>query len=187
MKTLRKIFIAIPNTGTIRTETVSWLLGQKDHVLFMPQAKPHDVCRNVIVNEFLKTDSEWLLMVDSDVVPPQNVTQMIENNVDICSAFVCANICGEIIPVGMTKNSEGYHHEFRHSEPLLHKVDVVGTGCILIKRKVFDNLSKPYFRFRYDTEGFLTNGEDFDFCERVEEDIFFDARFVCKHFTVAAI
>lgn len=179
-----KIFIGIPNTGTLRTELADWLMKQKA-TIFMPQAKPHDHCRNIIVREFLKTDCDFLLMVDSDVVPPLNVLDMVENNVDVCSAHV-STFNGEIIPVGMTKNKEGYHHDFKHSELGLHKVDAVGTGCILIKREVFAKIDKPYFRFKYDEDGILTNGEDFDFSERVKE-VYFDARYKCKHFTTIAI
>ncbi len=151
----------------------------------MPQLKPHDHCRNDIVLKFLSTDCDWLLMVDSDVVPPVNVLEMINNNVDVCSAHV-STFNGEVIPVGMTKDERGYHHNFKHSAPGLHKVDAVGTGCILIKRQVFDRLDKPYFRFKYNSDGLLVNGEDFDFSERVGE-VCFDARYKCKHYTTIAI
>jgi len=152
----------------------------------MPQLKPHDHCRNAIVMQFLETECEWLLMVDSDVVPPGNVVEMIDNDVDVCSAHVSTARNGEVIPVGMTRNEKGYHHDFKHSEPGLHKVDAVGTGCILIKREVFAKLDKPYFRFKYNEDGILINGEDFDFSERAGN-IYFDARYKCKHYTTIAI
>ena len=178
------IFIGIPNTGNLRTELVSWLLKQKA-VIYMPQAKPHDHCRNVIVNEFLKTDCQWLLMVDSDVVPPDDVTGMISNDVGVCSAHVSTSVNGEIIPVGMTRNKGGYHHNFKHSEYGLHKVDAVGTGCILIRRDILEKMEKPYFKFVY-KDGILINGEDFDFSERVG-DVYFDGRYKCKHYTTIVI
>lgn len=177
-------FIGIPNTGSIRTELAEWLLHQQA-VVFMPQAKPHDHCRNIIVNEFLKTGCEWLLMVDSDVVPPIDVLDMVNNNKPVCSAHVSTSVKGEAIPVGMTKNENGYHHDFKHSAPALHKVDAVGTGCILIRRDVFGNLKKPYFKFIYE-DGLLVNGEDFDFSERVGE-VYFDSRYICKHYTTISI
>ena len=179
-----EIFIGIPNTGGLRTELVSWLLKQRA-AIYMPQLKPHDHCRNDIVLKFLGTGCGYLLMVDSDVVPPDNVTEMVSNNVDVCSAHV-STFNGEVIPVGMTKNTDGYHHDFRHSVPGLHKVDAVGTGCILIKRKVFDTLDRPFFRFKYNQDGLLINGEDFDFSERVGE-VYFDARFKCQHYTTIMI
>lgn len=179
------IFIGIPNTGTLRTELVSWLLKQKA-VIFMPQNRPIDYNRNVIVREFLNTDCDWLLMVDSDVVPVTDVLLMANNNVAVCSAHVCTYVKGERIPVGMTKNNKGYHHNFKHSRPGLHKVDVVGTGCVMIRRDVFKKLNKPYFRFIYDKDGMLLNGEDFNFSERVG-DVYFDSRQKCLHYTTVAI
>ena len=179
-----KVFVAIPNTGILRTELVQWLMAL-DIKPFMPQAKPHDYCRNLIVEEFLKSDCEWLLMIDSDVVPQCDVLSMVKNDVPVCSAFVCTNLGGEIIPVGMVKNKDGYHHNFRHSAPDLHRVDAVGTGCILIKREVLSTMKKPYFKFIY-KDGMLENGEDFDFCERVEG-VYFDARFKCLHYTTVGI
>lgn len=178
------VFIGVPNTGTLRTELVEWLMKQ-EAAIFMPQAKPHDHCRNIIVNRFLETDCEWLLMVDSDVIPPDDVCNMVNNDVDVCSAYVRTTANGEFIPVGMTKNKDGYHHDFKHSKPGVHKVDAVGTGCILIKREVFERMDKPYFKFVY-KDGLLVNGEDFDFCERVGE-VYFDSRYKCKHFTTVAI
>lgn len=181
---MSSIFVAIPNTGTLRTELVEWLMIHNIKP-YMPQAKPHDHCRNIIVDEFLKTDCEYLLMIDSDVVPQDNVLEMVNNNVDVCSAYVRTNYKGEFIPVGMTKNKNGYHHNFKHSKPKLHRVDAVGTGCVLIKRKVFENMAKPYFKFVY-KDGILTNGEDFDFCERINN-VYFDARYKCKHYTTVGI
>lgn len=180
-----KVFIGIPNTGLLRTELVEWLMLQDDCDIFMPQAKPHDHCRNIIVNRFLETDYQWLLMVDSDIVPPNNVLGMIDNDVPVCAAYARTMSNGELIPVGMTKDDVGYHHDFKHSELGLHKVDAVGTGCILIKREVFERLDKPYFKFMYQ-DGLLINGEDFDFSERVGE-IYFDSRYKCKHYTTIAI
>jgi len=181
-----KLFIGIPNTGILRTELVEWFLQQRSADVFMPQAKPHDNCRNIIVKKFLNTDCQWLLMIDSDVEPPSDILGMIKNDVPVCAAYVRTIMGGELIPVGMTKNKNGYHHDFKHSTPGLHRVDAVGTGCILIKREVFDHLDKPFFRFKYDTNGVLINGEDFDFSERVES-VYFDARYKCKHYTTIGI
>lgn len=178
------VFIGIPNTGILRTELVEWLIVQ-DAIIFMPQAKPHDHCRNIIVEQFLATKCKWLLMVDSDVAPPVNVLEMANNNVKVCSAAVNTAVNREIIPVGMTWNGKGYHHDFKHSTPGVHRVDAVGTGCILIRRDIFEKLQKPYFKFVY-KDGMLINGEDFDFSERVGE-VHFDSRFICKHYTTLAI
>lgn len=188
-----KIFIGIPNIGNIRTELVNWLLSLTKtdyrYSLFMPQNKPHDYNRNVIANRFLETNCDYLLMIDSDVVPTNNVLDMYKLDNDIVSAFVRTYKDGYPIPVALKKVEGGYKvdKEITKGDNI---VDVVGTGCIMIKRKVFADLTQPYFKFVYDDKGFLTNGEDFDFCDRVRElgyDIHFNTDYTAQHFTTVNI
>jgi len=181
------VLIAVPNTGTLRTELVEILFEIDCHVM-LPINKPIDCNRNFIVHQFLKTDCKWLLMIDSDVVPPIDIIGMKYNDVPVCSAHVSTTKNWEVIPVGMMKDPKnpGYHHDFEHSKPFLHKVDVVGTGCIMIRRDVLENMEPPYFKFVYNEHGMLINGEDFDFCERVD-DVYFDARYKCRHYVTWAI
>ena len=40
---------------------------------------------------------------------------------------------------------------------------------MLIHRDVFSKIDQPYFKFVYDSQGLLKNGEDFDFCERIQK------------------
>jgi len=184
------IFLGLPNIGLIRTELMMWVMQSNFKYICPIQAKPHDACRNLIVSYFLQTKIPWLLMIDSDVVPLTNVWEMKDNNVPVCSAHVSTCRGKEVIPVGMTRadNNEGYFHEFKNSNPegAPHKVDAVGTGCIIIHREVFATLDKPYFKFVYDDNGFLQCGEDFDFCERVGN-IYFDPRHKAAHYTIMAI
>lgn len=186
---LDEVFLGLPNTGYIRTELMLWIMQSKIRHISPIQAKPHDACRNLIVKNFLHSDLKWLLMIDSDVVPATNVQEMVLNNLPVCSAHVCTVNGREVIPVGMTRSDPtGYHHDFKHSNPegAPHRVDAVGTGCILIRRDVFDTLDQPYFKFVYDKEGLLINGEDFDFSERVGE-VYFDPRHRATHYTTIGI
>lgn len=41
------------------------------------RACPVDVCRNIIVNQFLDTDCQWLLMMDSDVLPKPTILDVV--------------------------------------------------------------------------------------------------------------
>jgi hypothetical protein len=190
-----KIMLGVPNTGNLRTELVQWILQSGIRNVFFPQERPHDYCRNVIVNEFLHSgfDFEFLLMIDSDVVPVTDILSMAQHNVLVCSAHVCMARGLERIPVGFVRNEQGgYHHDYQHSQPGLHEVDVVGTGCVMIRRDVFASISKPYFKFPYDSDGNRVGGEDFNFCERVQRSsdrpaIYFDATQRCLHYTTIAI
>jgi GT2 family glycosyltransferase len=177
-------FVAIPNIGNIRAELVEFMLRQKGIEYYLPQNRPHDVNRNVIVKRFLTTEHEWLLMVDSDVVPPDNVLEMVNNNLDVCSAWVCTSKDGETIPLAMEKVDGGYKC-FSQLYNGVNAVDALGTGCLLLNRRIFDKLPQPYFSFVKDSEGLLANGEDFDFCDKLRAvgiQPYFDARFKCKHY-----
>ena len=65
-------------------------------------------------------------------------------------------------------------------------VDGIATGCIFIKREVFNELEKPYFEFKYENENRkLTEGEDLGFCRKVSEKghkFFIDFSMLCKHY-----
>ena len=62
----------------------------------------------------------------------------------------------------------------------LIECDGVGGGCLLIHRRVFDAIEKPYFKCNPDT--FI--GEDFYFCRKVREagfKIYLDPSILCGH------
>lgn len=182
-----KIFVAIPHTGNLRAELVTALMRlqskKHEHTIYLSHKSPHDCNRNHIVSVFLKSDADYLLMIDSDIEPPINIIDMADNDKDICSGSIATNKGAEIIPLALTKTKEGYRCEgVKHG---LNKIDATGTGCMMIKRSVFDKLKKPYFSFVYDKEGILVNGEDFNFCDcavKAGLDIYFDSRYVCKHY-----
>jgi hypothetical protein len=183
-----KVFLGVPNTGNLRVELVEWIFKQGLKHVYLPNIRPVDTNRNHIVDTFLQTDCEWLLMVDSDLVPPNDVLEMINNDVDICSAWICINKGQEIIPLAM-KEVEGGYQAYATLKQGINKVDATGTGCLLLKRKVFDKVERPFFQFKYNKAGYLVAGEDFNFCKKASEyfDIHFDTRFRCKHYVTHAI
>ena len=173
------IFIGVPHTGYIRAELAMWLMKQTAFIE-LSNARPIDENRNRIVQKFLTTDATHLFMVDSDIIPPLNVLEMAKHDVPVVAAHAVTIKGVERIPVGLVRSEGGgYHHDFKHSKPGLHKVDVVGTGCICIRRDVLENMDPPWFQFGY-KDGFVVQGEDFDFSEKVG-DVYYDARYRCDH------
>jgi hypothetical protein len=65
-------------------------------------------------------------------------------------------------------------------------IDGVATGCLFIKREVFEKLERPYFEFKYDPITRMpTEGEDIGFClkmHRLGIKFFIDFGMVCRHF-----
>lgn len=191
---MKKVFIAIPTTGNIRTELLSFLLNithNPNYSIRIDTTVSGGIChnRNYLVERFLQTDSEWLLFCDSDIVPPINILDMIENDKDIISAVNFTFKNSELIPLIMKKVKGGYRVDKKgiSSKKNLIKVDAVGLGCLLMKRRIFESLKKPYFEFIFDNNGLLKNGEDFNFCDearKMDFKIWVDKRFTTNHFNI---
>lgn len=166
-----KVFVAVPNLGKIRTELVKWLLdcvNNFNHVTIPINGminlnidRPIEVNRNILANKFLETDCTHLLMIDSDVSAlPNLIPKWLNYNKDIIGGY---------IPIW---NKELQHPRFfaYHIingqavpiDPILgfQKCDIVGTGCIMIKRKVIETIPNPRFRQILDKNGGFKMGED---------------------------
>lgn len=161
----------------------------------------HDAAREGIVQEFLATDCDILWQVDSDIVPPRHVLDLVTMHGD---KWLCA---GAPYPIFMAQPGESQreivvtaykaidpHPETKKPRlapcPLPEEgtdwVDGLVTGCLMIKREVFDKLERPYFEFKYDP---ITRapieGEDIGFClkmHRLGIKFFTDYSMVCKHY-----
>lgn len=190
------VAIAVPHMGQMRAELAQLLLS-------LQAAEPrysftwllaggmsfHDYARNMIVEEFLKTKAEWLVMVDADILPPRNFLNMLEHP----DAKVVGAVChiwanGQLQATVYSKNEATGHYETRPDVVAfsgLVETPVTGTGCLAIHRSVFDKLKKPYFTFEYDPlTRARTKGEDIYFCEQITKagfKIFVDTNIVCNH------
>lgn len=139
---------------------------ERDDVeIYFSKDTPVDSNRNKIVSYFLEeTDHERLVMIDDDIIPPDDVLSLFDGDEDIISPIVFSKRNGIPYPAiydldecGQTKvafvDGSGYQN-----------VDAVGTGCIGIKRRVFESLDEPYFSFKTSDDGTVNTGEDISFC-----------------------
>ena len=119
--------------------------------------------RNVLVEAFLETGKEWLLMVDTDMELPTDVVDRLKRHASpdrvvgaLCFAF--------------DRRSRGMAPTMYVGERLtpvtewepgaLVPVWSTGAACLLIHRDVFAKLERPWFR--QSTDG--SYGEDQGFC-----------------------
>ena len=179
-----KTLIAVPHTGNIRAELATFLLSLKspDTKILLSYGRPIDHNRNQIVKTFLESDMDRLLMIDSDIEPPANILEM---EGDVCSALCHVPVGKEIFHTAIVKKDGGY--ERAKLEDGINEIDAIGTGCLMINRKVLEDIDKPTFRFRMTEEGLLELGEDFDFCERAKEKGFkitCNTHFKCNHYQI---
>lgn len=160
----------------------------------------HDAAREGIIQDFLATDCDILWFLDSDVCPPKHVLDLVTMH---GNKWQCA---GAPYPVFMAQPGESQRQlvftvykripgapesKIRIApcsvpEEGTEFIDGAATGCLFIKREVFDKLERPYFEFKFDP---ITRqpieGEDIGFCiklSRLGIKFFTDYSMVCKHY-----
>jgi len=147
-----------------------------------------DLARNNLAEQFLKTDSEWIFWMDSDMsFPPDVLEQMFktaeEKNAKIVSGVYYQRknknlpvlwsrgdelISGQTSGEGNVKSDRNKYvgaFMFPHKdkkEPF--KAHAAGFGCILVHRSVFEVMDRPWFKF---LQG--TCSEDFYFLVNAKE------------------
>jgi hypothetical protein len=126
------IAVILPTRGLVFTETEIALgknLEGYDYRIYRSTDLPIPDGHNQLVEKALKDDPNYILFVEEDTVMQDGgLEQMMKANADIAC-----------IDYGV----EGWGCVARN-----HAGDVLwcGLGCTLVKRDVFEKLSKPYFR-----------------------------------------
>lgn len=128
---------------------------------------PIAVARNVAVQKMQEQGADWLLMLDNDVVPPPNALHAL----DLADAR--HDIIALPYPVigadGLPEWPIGWiEPPPEKPEDRLYEVAWSVLGCGFVNRRVFEKLSRPYFRHpprlgEEEIGGCL--GEDGPFCE----------------------
>lgn len=205
-----RVFMSLPSNGTV-CDFQNYMLRDiekryADEVeLVYPeqlcQRIFHDAARNGIVEDFLDSGCDVMWSLDSDIVPPRHVLDLLTMHGDKWQA------AGAPYPIFMAQPGESqrqivvtaYKSIDPHPEtkkPRLAPcavpfegvdfVDGLATGCLLLKREVFEKLEKPYFEFKYDpVTRAPIEGEDIGFClklHRLGIKFFTDFGMVCKHY-----
>lgn len=201
MSNTAKVVIAVPNMGSLHTSLAELLIrwhtiptpGVGEIALFAPQRlQPHDTARNWCVKKFLEeTDATHIFFVDSDVIPPKDALEkLLAADVDVISGAYPIKKMNQnesrietVYALFSFKDGDDNLYPIKSGSGIA-EIDRAGAGCLLIRRNVFDEISKPYFKWQYDAEGLMERGEDMEFCKKVKEaGIPIHAHFdvVCQH------
>ncbi len=169
-----RVCISIVTKGTLRAETVEWLLrtfvqlAPKVEVQIVNDARPLEHARNEQVHRFLASECTHLFLLDSDCVPQNGTIQNLLTLQRPVAAAPHPTQKGTEIGL-MILDKEGDAYVQHRPWTGLQKVDAVGTAGLLIAREVFDKFGPPWFRCEYNSAGLLVKSEDFWFCDRVVE------------------
>jgi hypothetical protein len=188
----KKIYIAIPNDGTIVTELVmnliQWSHDSKYEIKISAPSGlfPLDNARNTIVKDFLETDCTHLWWIDRDIVPPiETLDKLLQADKDAIGAacFSMKAENGEYFPYPVTlrlNDEQRYQVYYGHS---IEQVDATGGACVLVKRKVYEEIERPY-EFVYHRDGTLALTCDFKIWQKFKEcgfELFIDFDILCDH------
>lgn len=185
----KKVFIAVLNTGNIRVELAHCLIVLSHDKRYQVKItyhnrKPIEENRNQIAKKFLESGYDYLLMIDSDNPPLKNPLDLVELDKDVIACPTPQWRDGDIFWVVMEKVDGGYKPVPVSRRNGLQKVDAVGTGCILIARRVLEAVKAPFIR-KIDEDGMSQLGLDFYFCEKARNKgfkIWAHWDYPCSHF-----
>ena len=139
--------------------------------------------RNMMTRELMESDCTHLWMLDSDTVPPYSLhlTDNAKQFSILCGPYVgCMdgntfwnvykNINRKYIPIPRRK----------WPKERVFRADAAGSGCMLIRREVFDRLSNDPWEYEDSGNGQLGT-EDLYFCNKVGG-VYIDSHYSCRHY-----
>lgn len=166
-------------------------LGRKLKTIDVVDRIPHDAARNYAVREFLKSNAEWLLMLDNDVTiyPENDILGMFDaapEHADVVTPQCWIMQRDDARARGGLRLGMGWWNVPGSQIGVGEWTELNGcvTAAIGIRRRVFDKIKLPAFSFRYDANGLMTQNEDLVFCESVRNAggrIFGSNNFVVGH------
>ncbi len=177
---MTSVLITVPNIHWIHKLVVHrLLLFQQDQryriTIQMPTNKPFENNLHHIINDFMAGDWDYWLSMDADNPPEQNPLDLVEFHKDVIGCptpiwHYTAKRAGER-PIYWNAyqydTDTGAYREWPYREGL-QKVDAVGTGCLLMARRVFEDpaMRTGAFTRTLNKDGTVDKGNDISFCER---------------------
>lgn len=195
------VLVSVPNTGWIHKHVAFALLQlikDKSHRvnIIQPTHVPVEVNYNLIAKDFYEGDYQYWLNIDSDNPPTKNPLPLIDLDLDIIG-----------LPTPVYHNTDenrskgerpyywnGYkynpdkdgYNEWPTKEGL-QEVDAIGSGAMLVNRRVFanDDMRIRPFKILTNKYGGIQRGSDMYFCEKAKKNGFkihahYD--YPCMHF-----
>lgn len=130
-----------------------------------------DVARNHIVEEFLKSDAEWLRWLDADNVDKLgSIRRLLDTRKTLVSGiYTKRNDSGDLVAYFSTGEGE-YKPVSGYVPGEIFPVDSAGMGGCLVHRSVFEDIQRNYFLFDMSIGGIIAIHKD-----DLQGDVFDDA------------
>lgn len=204
-----KILLAVPTFETIYPDTFKSIYGldSAGHEIYFDFIRGYDcaTARNKIADRAIKGGYDYVLMVDNDVVLPEDLlVTMTDNLKDVCLGYYAHRdtdniyrgrtcVCKLLDPNGKqyfnypleSEYTAKELHELKEGENYKIRIHGGGMGCAFIKVDVFRQIQYPWYdwvNYADDHRGMLS--EDLYFCEQLRHHhipIYTDTRAACGH------
>jgi hypothetical protein len=191
-----KVMLAVPNMGWIHKTVILALrpLFHDPRVILKdiyPTHRPYENNLHHIRKQFLEEGHDYLIIVDDDNPPMRNILDLVFLDLDIVG---CPTPIWKTGPVGdrpycynvMIEVPGGFKpaDSFQGFKPEgLQQVHAVGSGCMVLSRKVMLDIKRPFLR-TYDDEGIVQMSGDFAFCKRARArgfEVYAHFDYPCRH------
>lgn len=188
--------IALPTLGSIRVELIPRLIhyskNQNYNVVILPETpilQPLDHARNWWVKKFLEISNDpddFLWFIDDDIIPPFDALDRLaghDRDAVGATCFVMKAQDGEYFPYPVALRYNENKEFIAYFGKGLERIDGTGGGCIMVKRKVYEAMDRPY-EYKYYPDGTLELVADFQFCQKLAEknfELWYDFNCVTDH------
>jgi len=176
-----KIFLGFPvYNRMVDMEIMSMVFHiaslQKYQMMLEIMCGPYiDSNRNKMVEDFLKTDLEWLYFWDTDVViqDPDFFDKLLETSEKmdapvVAIPYVKKTDNDEYVTLKLNPNGSMPNYKIGElDEPQI--IIATGAGALLIHRDVLEEMTPPYFEINPSKEGGREMPEDYYFCLKVRD------------------
>lgn len=204
---MARVLIAVPTFENIYPDTFKAIydVDRCENEVLFEFVRGYDcaTARNKIAQKAIDMDTDYVLMVDNDVViPKDSLSNLLSNDKDVCLGYYAHrgpdNVYSGRSCICRLYNSNGiayfnYPLESEYTAEELKamadkgeyviKIHGGGMGCALIKTDVFRTLKYPWYDWvNYESKGMLS--EDLYFCEgcrKADIKIYADTRVNCGH------
>ena len=204
-----RILIAVPTFENIYPDTFKSIYGLDpgDHEVMFDFVRGYDVAtaRNKIAQEAIDEGVDYVLMVDNDVVLPEDaLLNLLDDSKDVCLGFYAhrdndniyrgrTSVCKLYQPDGSKYFNYPLESEYTAveletiKETGEYKLQIHGggMGCALIKTDVFRKLNYPWYDWvNYADDNRGMRSEDLYFCEGCRHHhipVYTDTRVGCGH------
>jgi hypothetical protein len=200
---MANVYITVPNgDGWLHKHVhfvICKMLADQRHQIRhdCPTHSPYVNNLHHCVRDFLRGGEDYWLSIDTDNPPMNNPLDLIEYDCDVvgCPTPVwCNKIKGDrpwyFNALKWVEDEQGYQPYCEEMRGL-KEVDAIGSGCMLIARRVISKLrdQQPFMR-QWNKDGTVEIGGDYSFCQKVKKAGFrvwthFD--YPCHHFNEVSL